>query len=268
LLKACRPDLQIGVVVENRFRAIFEGNPDVASILEPRISTIQRWKPKLTLNLHGGTRSMVLAAASGAAIRAGFGHHRYSFVYSHAIPRAQEILGEDRTVHTAEHLASAMFWLGVPRTEIPRAKLVAAAESGSSHAVIHAFASDPSKTWPADRFLAVAEDLRHSGLDPVFLAGPGDDSRPFANFTVWNNAPLARVKSLMASAQLFVGNDSGPAHIAAAFGAPCVVLFGSSDPVVWAPWRTEARVLHHASGIAEIETSNVLDAVYSLKVAA
>ncbi len=42
------------------------------------------------------------------------------------------------------------------------------------------------------------------------------------------------VKSLMAGASLFIGNDSGPAHIAAAFGVPVVVIFGSSDPVTWA----------------------------------
>ena len=79
----------------------------------------------LVLNLHGGTRSMVLTALSRAKFRAGFAHHRYSFVYSHKIPTAQEILGVSRRVHTAEHLASAMFWLGVPQQEIPRAKLFA-----------------------------------------------------------------------------------------------------------------------------------------------
>lgn len=115
LLKAHRPDLRIGVVVEDRFRAVFEGNPDVDEILAPQIADIRKWSAQLVLNLHGGTRSMVLTTASGAGIRAGFGHHRHSFLYSDKIPRAQEILGEERPVHTAEHIASAMFWLGVPR---------------------------------------------------------------------------------------------------------------------------------------------------------
>jgi ADP-heptose:LPS heptosyltransferase len=268
LLKTHRPDLRIGVVVEDRFRAVFEGSPDVDEVLGPNNRVILNWRPTVTLNLHGGTRSMLLTTGSGARIRAGFGHHRYSFVYSHRIPRAQEILGVHSTVHTAEHLASAMFWLGVPHTEIPRAKLVASDIAPNNCAVIHAFASAPSKTWPAERFVDVAEDLRHSGLEPVFLAGPGDDSSPFSRFTVWNSAPLARVKSLMAGAQLFLGNDSGPAHIAAAFGIPSVVLFGTSDPVVWAPWRTEARVLHDPGGIGAIKTEAALDAVHSLKVAA
>jgi heptosyltransferase-3 len=46
--------------------------------------------------------------------------------YNIRIPAAQEVLGEDRPVHTAEHLAAAMFYLGVPRCEIPRARLIAA----------------------------------------------------------------------------------------------------------------------------------------------
>src|ERR1019366_9359406 len=60
---------------------------------------------------------------SGARYRAGFGHYRQQFVYNLAIPRAQETLHLERQVHTAEHLASAIFFLGAPIAEIPRAKL-------------------------------------------------------------------------------------------------------------------------------------------------
>jgi len=290
LLKGRRPDLQIGVVVEDRFRAAFEDNPDVERILPPEARAIFGWGPRLTLNLHGGTRSMAFTVASCAAIRAGFAHHRYSFVYSHAIPRAQEIIGQERVVHTAEHLASAMFWLGVPRTEIPRAKLSggwALGRTGLEHrigngkaealrglkptlptAVIHPFASSPSKTWPAERFVTVAEELARTGMAPVFLAGPGDDTHAFEHFTIVKNAPLADVKSLISGAQLFIGNDSGPAHIAAAFGVPSVVLFGSSDPAIWGPWRTDGRVLQHPSGIASITPGEVLEAAHGLKVVA
>jgi ADP-heptose:LPS heptosyltransferase len=273
LLKAHRPDLRIGIVVEDRFRAVFEGNADLERVLEPRASAVFSWHPVLTLNLHGGTRSMALTAVSGAAMRAGFGHHRYSFLYSHRIPRAQEILGQERTVHTAEHLASAMFWLGVPRAEIPRAKIHREASASrrlqpAPHAVLHPFASERAKTWPADRFIAVAGELKRGGLESVFLAGPGDDAAPFSRFNVWNDAPFADVISLVADAQMFIGNDSGPAHIAAAFGVPTVVLFGPSDPAIWGPWRTETRVLHRPDGIARIDAAEVLEAVHSLKVAA
>ena len=68
---------------------------------------------------------------SGARYRAGFGHYRQQFVYNVRIPRAQEILHVDRKVHTAEHVASAMFFLGAPICEIPRAKLVADGSTGT-----------------------------------------------------------------------------------------------------------------------------------------
>jgi ADP-heptose:LPS heptosyltransferase len=224
----------------------------------------------LTLNLHGGTRSMVLTMASGAGIRAGFGHHRHSFLYSAKIPRAQEILREERPVHTAEHIASAMFWMGVPQGPIPRAKCVAksggaARTSACATAVLHPFASEPGKTWPAENFLKTAAYLKANHLEPVFIAGPDDDATAFQNFQVLRGAPLEDVKSLIAGAQIFIGNDSGPAHIAAAFGVPVVALFGASNPVTWAPWRTEARVLTSLSGIGAIETAEVNAAIGSLK---
>jgi heptosyltransferase-3 len=211
----------------------------------------------------------MLTATSGAKYRAGFAHHRYSFLYSHKIPRAQEVLGVDRPVHTAEHLASAMFWLGVPQTEIPRAKLAAGAPPAYlPYCVIHPFASAPEKTWPAERFLAVAAQLQASGLEPIILAGPADDAAPFDDFQVFRNAPLDHVKRLMPGAALFLGNDSGPAHIAAAFGVPVVVLFGPSDPVTWAPWRTEAQVMTSKGRISAIAIEDVMAAVGNLKVRA
>jgi len=269
LLKAHRPDLHLSVIVEPRFAAVFEGNPDVDDIR----SGVSRKpaRPDLVLNFHGGTRSMMLTLRSRARFRAGFAHHRYSFIYSHKIPRAQEILGTEQRVQSAQHLASAMFWLGVPRTEIPRAKLVALRPPPDlgSYAVIHPFASASSKTWPAERFLSVAAHLREScGLEPVFLAGAIDDPSPFSAFRVWHNAPLDAVKSLMSGASLFVGNDSGPAHVAAAFGVPVVVLFGASDPLVWAPWRTESQVLASPHGMGGISIQEVIAAAQTVRNAA
>jgi len=261
LLKAYRPDLQVRVVVDPRFAGVFEGNPDVDEI-SPRVGG----RVDLALNLHGGTRSAWMTLASGAKFRVGFGHHRFSGIYSHRIPRAQEILGEERPVHTAEHLASAMFWLGVPRTEIPRAKLAAGMRpSYPPYVVMHPFAATAEKTWPGERFIEVAGRLQSAGLEPMILAGPSDNASAFSKFQVFRNAPLAEVKSLMSGAALFIGNDSGPAHVAAAFGIPVVVLFGPSDPVTWAPWRTEARVLTSNGGIGEIAVDEVMTATEALR---
>jgi heptosyltransferase III len=260
LLQRHRPDLKISVIVEPRFAEIFDGNPDGSPWDKVEIRDSMT-RADLVLNLHGGTRSMVLTTLSRAKFRVGFAHHRYSFVYSHKIPTAQEILGVARRVHTAEHLASAMFWLGVPQQEIPRARLFAdPVPDRQPYAVIHPFAARPDKTWPAERFIEVA---RHLNLEPVFLSGPADNLTPFEKFRT-SRESLKITKSLLSGASLFIGNDSGPAHIAAAFGVPVVVLFGPSDPVTWAPWRTESRVLTSPEGMSSITTDEVIVAVGAL----
>ena len=269
ILKRFRPDLRVAVVVEERFRAIFEGNPDVERILPPELGALRRWRPALCLNLHGGTRSAWMTAWSGARWRAGFGHFRHGAAYNVRIPRAQEILGMERTVHTAEHLASAMFYLGAPVGKIPRAKLVVAGggSAGRSTAVIHAVAA-PEKAWRADGFLAVAEQLKQSGMEPVFIGGAADDLGPFRAYRTLAGAPLAEIKALLGGAALFVGNDSGPAHMAAALGVPSVVVFGRSDPAIWGPWRTASKVVRSPEGIERVKVADVLDAVAGLKAAA
>jgi ADP-heptose:LPS heptosyltransferase len=261
ILKGYRPDLRIGVVVEDRFRAIFETNPDVADVFGPGIAEIGKYRSALCLNLHGGTRSAMLTIASLARVRAGFGHYRLPGVYNVLIPRAQEILGEERTVHTAEHLASAIFYLGAPICEIPRAKLFAVPPDGRRpYAILHPFASREDKTWPAERFVEVARGLRDR-FDPVFIAGPNDETNPFREFEIVANAPLSRVMSLISGADLFVGNDSGPAHIAAAFGVPTTVIFGASDSAIWGPWRTAGTVISDPGGVSAISSRTVLNTI-------
>jgi heptosyltransferase III len=266
LLKGFRPDLELAVAVESRFRSVFEGNPDVKLIVDPTMMAIRRLRPELCLNLHGGTRSARLTALSGAKHRAGFGHFPHQFVYNHRIPRAQVILGEERAVHTAEHVASAVFSLGVPIQEIPRARLFAEEERRDApYAVIHPFASQAAKTWPAAFFLQVAQHIkRELDLEPVFLSGPGEDLSPFQMWPTVANPPLARSKQVLAGASLFVGNDSGPAHMAAAFGLPSLVIFGPSDPRTWAPWRTPSEVLVSEGPIYNISSQQVISKIEKL----
>jgi ADP-heptose:LPS heptosyltransferase len=263
LLKQARPDLQIAMVVEDAFAPVFSGNPDLESILPPRVSEISRWRPELTLNLHGGATSVRLTIAGRSRWRAGFAHFRFQPVYNVHIPRAQEILHVDRQVHTAEHVASATFYLGVPPTEIPRARLFAKPQQiVRPYAVLHPMASAPDKTWPSSNFLAVAEHLdKRLSLEPIFITGPGQSLDAFARYRCLAGAPLEEIKSLLAGASLFVGNDSGPAHMAAAFGLPVVVLFGSSDPGIWRPWRTESSVLTNPAGINSIGISEAVQAI-------
>lgn len=275
LLKRARPDLRVGVAVEERFAAVFEANPSVDGILAPVWQAVRDWKPALCLNLHGGTRSQWMTALSGARWRAGFSHHRTTIAYNLKIPRAQRILAIHRTVHTAEHLASAFFALGVPIEEVPRAEVFtretagvdsSAAETplGGRYAVLHPFASTPDKQWSADRFCEVARYLQLWNIAPVFLAGPTDDISPFHKHYV-HQGSLNEAKNLLSKAIAFIGNDSGPAHLAAAFSVPSVVLFSTSNPAIWGPWRTESEVVVASEGMEKVSVSRVIAALERLR---
>ncbi len=272
LLKQYRPDLKIGVVVEDRFRAVFEGNPDVDTLIPPRARDLRAFRPVLCLNLHGGTRSARLTLLSGARFRAGFDIFHPGWIYNTPIPTAQEILGENRPVHTAEHAAAAMFHLEVPVTEVPRAIVPAAAGRSPlapdrPYAVIHAFASAPEKTWPAANFRELAHALRQSfDLEPVFIGSEVDDLAAFSEFLTVRGAALGELAPLMRDASLFIGNDSGPAHVAAAFGVPEVVLFGPSSLDAWAPWRTAAEAIKAEGPIGGITPGRVIDAAARLPI--
>jgi heptosyltransferase-3 len=266
MLKAARPDLAVGVAVEERFRAVFEGNPAISQILPATWPVVRRWKPELCVNLHGGTRSQWITALSGAKWRAGFANHNTTLAYNVKIPRAQTVLGVQRTVHTAEHMASAFVALGVPLQDVPRAQLFSAEPPAPGrYAVIHPFASSPDKQWRSDRFCEVARYLDLWNIKPVFLGAPNDDVTPFkAHQTV--RGSLKAAKALLSKAIVFVGNDSGPAHMAAAFGVPSVVLFGPSNHAIWGPWQTESEIIVAPDGLREVSVSRVIAALERLRM--
>jgi ADP-heptose:LPS heptosyltransferase len=90
-------------------------------------------------------------------------------------------------------------------------------------------AGSTAKVWPG--FDALAALLTAQGIAWRFLVGPDDPPRPGA----WTGLTLAEVAALASQSAVWVGNDSGPTHLAAAAGARVVALFGPTDPAVWAP---------------------------------
>jgi heptosyltransferase-3 len=266
LLKTARPDLAIGVAVEERFQSVFEGDSAVSALLAPTWRAVRGWRPSLCVNLHGGTRSQWITALSGAKWRAGFAHHSTTFAYNFKIRRAQKIMGVNRTVHTAEHLASAFFALGVPLQPVPRAELSAPdSPIQGRYAVLHPFASGPDKQWPAERFCEIARYLKLWNITPNFLSGPSDDPAPFGPHRVVRGT-LTEAKAVLSKATVFIGNDSGPAHVAAAFGVRSVVLFSSSSPAIWGPWRTESEIVVAPDGLAKVTVSRVIAALERLRM--
>ena len=90
-------------------------------------------------------------------------------------------------------------------------------------------AGSPAKVWPG--FDALASELTARNLPWRFLVGPDDPPRSGA----WSGLPLRDVAALAAHSLVWVGNDSGTTHLAAAAGARVIALFGPTDPAIWAP---------------------------------
>lgn len=108
---------------------------------------------------------------------------------------------------------------------------------------IHPFSGGRTKNWPLDRFRALAGRL----CEPVkWIAGPEetlDDATRFED--LWSLA------NWLAGAQLFIGNDSGISHLAAACGVPVLTLFGPTNPNVWAPRGPDVSIVTARDGRME-----------------
>ncbi|HMH45327.1 MAG TPA: glycosyltransferase family 9 protein, partial [Pyrinomonadaceae bacterium] len=125
------------------------------------------------------------------------------------------------------------------------AKLVAHNIYDEPLAMIHPAAAFETKQWPAENFARVIDEVAVRGLRPVVIVAPKEkqilDSvvqGSSARVIGFDDLSLPEVTALAARSQLFVGNDSGIAHMAAAVNTPCVVVFGSSNVAHWRPWTT------------------------------
>ena len=127
--------------------------------------------------------------------------------------------------------------------------------------VVHPGSGGAYKCWPWERFAALIGALQQDGWPVVALRGPADSSASLP-CRVFYPTNLPAVAGLLERAHLFVGNDSGPGHIAAALGRPTLSLFGPTDPLVWAPSGPGARFVQAPGGDLEaLRLESVLDAV-------
>jgi ADP-heptose:LPS heptosyltransferase len=171
------------------------------------------------------------------------------------VARARPDAGARR--HVARHLLETLAPLGSLPAGAPPARLGVGpasaawaetwlAERGLGAAapvVVHPGAGAPAKVWPG--FGDLLARLRAEGHAVIVSAGPADaPAAPEAPDGIRAaGLPLERLAALIARARAFVGNDSGPTHLAAALGCPTVALFGPTDPAVWAPLGPRVRVV-------------------------
>jgi ADP-heptose:LPS heptosyltransferase len=138
--------------------------------------------------------------------------------------------------------------------------------------MLHPGSGGRSKNWPVGRFVALADQLaRQRNATVVATFGPADaEARAsFAADTavLLDSPPLLELSGLFSRSALYVGNDSGISHLAGLSGAPSLVLFGPTEPMLWQPLGRTVVSLRREP-LESLELDRVLDQALSLLDAA
>lgn len=216
-----------------------------------RLLRRQRWD--IVVDVQSLTKSGLAGWLTGARTRIGF-----------ASPQGRELapwLATRRVPKTRSHVVDAYLELLRPlgiesprvRFDLPRYPQAAASMASllkqpllaDGFAVINPGAGWDSKVWPAERHARVAQHLGRQYRLPSLVVWAGAKERAWAEQIVAGSrghahmAPattLCELVELLRAARLFVGSDTGPMHMAAAVGTPCVALFGPTSPEVCGPY--------------------------------
>ncbi len=234
---------------------------------------LRRARFDAVVDFHGGPRSSWLALATGAPVRVGYTVAGRSWMYTHRVFRPRG----HRLRHSVENqwdLVEALLpgvgrpGRGTDPVEMPddpgaasrMANRLAGIGVGIDHRliVVHVGAGNEFRRWPEAAFADAVATL--SSADPnrriILTTGAAQAgaarairdlavARAGANpaaIVAWCDLGLADLRSLLERSAVFVGGDSGPAHVAATTATPMVVIYGPTLPAVWGPWRSPSLV--------------------------
>lgn len=275
------PHARIGLVVNERGREVLSGNPNIDSFMlydapwhaawrgqrvDRKRAFFELWRVirqlrrehyDLAFELRGDFRDIVFTAATGARIKVGSGWRGGGFLLDYDLPFDEE---EHRVDFALRMVAAtgAKAEPTAPKIYITDAERASASQKLPNDVCLIAFhlgAGFPSKCLPIEKFAQVANGLgdQTKGVERqiVVIGGPEDRSlvEDFKRRT--HREPLDLVGKLsiretagvLEHCQLFIGNDSGPMHLAAAVGTPTVAFFGPSETRHYHPYGVEQRLL-------------------------
>ena len=173
--------------------------------------------------------------------------------------------------HAIDQLANPLESLGVAVAERAVSLDLKAASHETPLLAFHPGSGSPSKNWPAARWKSLAEQLLAElpGLNIVIVGGEADRAaldalealRAHPRVGFLENLPLGELAKRLGGAHAFLGHDSGISHLAAALSIPSLLLFGPTDPGVWAPPHPQVEVLRAPGGdLLQLDVPAVLAA--------
>lgn len=267
------PSAKLFWLVKREWADVLEGNPDLDEVLSVDLSVkgwpaairaIRAGRFDLVVDLQGLLRSAVLGWASGSPARVGFANGREgsSWFYTHRVPVPDaSIHAVDRCLLIARFLGAEPEKPGPSAFHLPQESaaearveaLLAAAgvQAGAMLVALNPSARWTTKQWPAESFAAVGDWLQQQGARVVVIGGREERPVEEAVMRAMHGAPIdlagkTTMKELIAllrRLRVFITNDSGPMHLAAAVGTPVIALFGPTDPARTGPYGAGHIVL-------------------------
>jgi ADP-heptose:LPS heptosyltransferase len=225
----------------------------------------------LAIDFHGGPRSSWFTWASRAPYRIGYAVAGRAWMYTTRIARPRAL----RRRHSVLNQWDLLEPLGISQpapathpTEFVADPLAAGAVGswlnasgvGTEHrlVIVHVGARIAFRRWPPERFAETIEAIGRADPRTRFavIAGPGEDTAERVVADARHRLPasmrstvldprawtLDEIHALSARAALYIGCDTGPAHIAGTTAVPIVALYGPTLPETWAPWRPAGPV--------------------------
>ena len=274
-LRAGLPACRIEVLVGRGQGELLEGNVDVDAAIEldrhsigsqlALYARLARGGWDAVIDLVSNPRSAWMTALTRARVRAGYAIPGRDWAYTHSVPR--EPVGPDgpRLRYAPEAALDVVRALGVPdrgldltfhvsrrvRRKTTEA-MVEARVSGLRQVILcHPGGSWPSKTWIPGRFTSAMDELaKDPEVTIVWMWGPGERALAEQCQRGMNAASVLapamgwqEMGAWMQVASVWVGNDSGPKHLAVALGVPTVTVFGPTHPTTWHPPSGPHRVV-------------------------
>ncbi|MBQ0719907.1 MAG: glycosyltransferase family 9 protein [Gammaproteobacteria bacterium] len=271
------------LVVDESYRDIIESITDTGKVLYyPRqqlrtasltskarllyhfYQQLRRHQATLLLDFDGQSQSSTISQLSGIRERIGPADaHRSKGVYTRQLADIEHF--SHRFNDYAQYLSS---FLGeTPKPQYPRLnerpqhrhELQAlldkhAIDHSKPYICIHVGATKAYKRWPAEHYAAIADWLAEQGLQIILLGAEAEDAQRVSEvsakcahkpFNLCDQLNIRQLLSLLQQATFFLGNDSGPMHLAAAAGTSVYAIFGPTDEVRWGPLGSKAKVIRN-----------------------
>lgn len=218
----------------------------------------------LAVLLQNAFEAAVMAVLAGIPRRAGYCTDGRGLLLTSGVPAVDKKHG----LHHVDYYLQMLRYLGIDSDDrCLRLALTADEESGAAErlgpgdwiAINPGASYGAAKRWIPERFAAVAEGLAAEfGGRIVLTGGPGEldigrdieHSMHVAPVNLIGRTSVRELMAVLAHCRLVVTNDSGPMHIAAAFGVPLVAVFGPTDHTTTSPLIENCRIVRSAAACA------------------